>query len=684
MRYRTLGLALALAAAPGLIADEGMWTFDNLPLARMKADYGFAPDQAWLDHLRLSVVRFPGGTGSFISDDGLVLTNHHVGHGWIEKVSDKDHDFVANGFVAADRSKEIPVAGLELATLESMENVSESLAKAVPAGTSDLEAARLRRVALDRLLEEARTKTGLTCEPVSLYQGGETWIYGYKMHKDVRLVMAPEYDIAAFGKDWDNFSFPRHDLDFSLFRVYEDGKPYHPAHHLAWAASGPQYGEMTLLAGHPGRTSRLETLAQMEAYRDVMNPLRIRSLDRTRKALHAFAAQGGEHARLVSGTIMGTENAYKVYVNETLGLKDTVSMAAVARAERELRDAVAKDPTLRALAGASWDQVAAAMARRCKVAKEDMLVGKAGSSLLGFALGVAECQEQAALPEAKRRPGFRTAKQFEERRTALRKAEILDPALEQALFAAGLQGAQEELGAGHSYVTLMLQGRKPGEAAQAILGATRLGDAAVRASLLDGKAGGDDPLLVLARKIRTLQEPLMKVREETQAILGEHGARIARARFQVKGKSVYPDATFSLRLSFGAVKTYPANGTLTQPFTTFGGLYDRADAWGPEAEDHSWKLPQRWVDARGRLDMSTHFDFISTNDIIGGNSGSAVVSRKGEVVGLVFDGNIESNAGCYFFNPDVNRAVAVDASAILTALDKVYAAPHLVKEILAR
>ena len=678
-------LAFALAALAGLHADEGMWTFDNLPTAQMKAKYGFTPDAAWVDHVRLSTLRFPGGTGSFISGDGLVLTNHHVGHGWIEKVSDAAHDYVKNGFVAPGRSAEIKVPGLELRTLMAMENVTAAMEKAPAPGATDAQAGAARQEALDKLIKETQARTGLTCEAVSLYQGGETWIYSYKVHKDVRLVMAPEYAIAAFGMDWDNFSFPRHDLDFSLFRVYEDGKPYHPAHHLAWSPSGVKYGDLTLVVGHPGRTSRLETLAQMEAYRDTLNPVRIRSLDRNRKALHAFSALGTEEARQVSGTLMGLENGYKVYVNETIGLKDKDAMAGVARMEAELKAAVAKDPALQSETGASWDLIAQAMARRCAGAKEDLLVGARGSKLLEFALGLARLQDETARPAAQRQAGYRTDKDLDKRKARLKDMEIPGMDLERTLFTVGIQEAKDELGGSHPFVATLLEGRTPEAAARELLKGTRLQDASYRASLLEGgpKALREsrDPLVVLALKVDALAAPIRQLREETQAVIDEQGARIAKARFKVRGKIDYPDATFSLRLSYGAVETYEANGTLVQPFTTFGGLYDRADAWGPEAENHSWALPRRWVERRGKLDLSTHFDLISTNDIIGGNSGSPLLNRKGEVAGLVFDGNIESNAGRFFFDPKVNRTVAVDGAAIIAALEKVYDAGHLAKEI---
>jgi len=603
----------------------------------------------------------------------------------IEKVSDAAHDHVANGFVAADSAHELKVPGLELATLMSMEDVTGAMARAAGPGATDAQAAAARQETLARLVQEAQARTGLTCEPVSLYQGGQTWIYAYKIHKDVRLVMAPEYGIAAFGKDWDNFSFPRHDLDFSLFRVYENGLPYHPPHHLAWTGSGPRYGDLTLVVGHPGRTSRLETLAQMEAERDTLIPLRIRSLDRTRKALHAFEATGPEQARLASGVLLGLENSYKVYLNEHVGLKNKDAMEGIQRAEADLRAAVAKDPVLQAQAGPSWDQVAQAMARRCGSAKEDFYVGSRGSRLLDFALNLVGLQLEVAKPAARRQAGYRTDTELEKLRARLRRTAPQAPALEAALFTEALEEARDELGAGHPFVAAVLAGQAPAVAAQALLKATRLQDPAFRTALLEGQPAltldSTDPMVALARRIEALVQPLRKEREATQAILSEHGARIARARFQVRGTSVYPDATFTLRLSYGAVETYPANGTLVQPFTTFGGLFDRADAWGPEAEDHSWQLPQRWLDRRGKLDPRTHFDFISSNDIIGGNSGSPVLARSGELVGLAFDGNIESNAGRFYFDPRVNRTISVDAGAILAALEQVYDAGWLVNEI---
>jgi len=682
MRLTVLALLLAL---PALRADEGMWTFDNLPTKKMQAKYGWAPDQAWLEHVRLSAVRFPGGSGSFVSRDGLVLTNHHVGHHWTQSVSDAQHDFVKNGFVAATRDQEIKVPGLALYTLLEMENVTAQVEQAVPAGADEPAAARAKADALAALVKAQAAKTGLDCQPVSLYQGGQVWIYRYKKHTDVRLVMSPEYGVAAFGKDWDNFSWPRHDLDFSLFRVYENGKPYAPAHHLAWSRKGVAYGDLTFTVGHPGRTSRGETLAQMEAKREVTNPMALRALDRMRVALHAYASRGEEQARLVSDQIMGVENSYKVVAGETEGLKDPEAMAKVAAAEKELRTWVAADPKLKALAGDSWTKIEEAVTRQKALAREGFLAGALRGEILEPALALVRHALDAGRPAEQRSLKFP-----DEKAQAAWKARVVgdrtpDPEQELLTLQGSLVSAQQELGPDHALVQLLLKGRTPEAAAKELAGGTRLLDPAVRKALLDGdpKAVLDsqDPALQLAQRLVPRLDEVRKQQQALQAVISEHLVRIAKARFAVYGTSTYPDATFTLRLSYGSVETYPLAGTLAQPFTTFAGMYDRAAAWGPKAEGGSWEVPVRWAERRGKLDLFTPYNFISSNDIIGGNSGSPVVDRQGELIGLAFDGNIESNAGRYYFDARLNRCLSVDARAIVEALDKVYDAKHLVAEL---
>lgn len=670
-------LALALLA-PALRADEGMWTFDHPPIAKIKAATGFAPDRAWLDHQRLAALRFPGGSGAFVSRDGLVLTNHHIAHPWLERLGGPDRDYIRDGFLARDRSAELRVPGLSLRTLAVMEDVSAALARVGPGDQA-------RREALARLVRAAEARTGLASEPVTLYQGGETWIYSFRVYDDVRLVMAPEYDIAAFGKEWDNFTFPRHDLDFCLFRVYADGVPLRPERHLRWSRRGVRNGDPTFVVGHPARTARLETLAQMEAARDVLNPLKLRGLERTARALRAFAARGPEPARRVTAQLQGLENARKIYRYENEGLQDPAAMGRVAEAERELRARVERDPALRASTGHAWDLVRRAVQDRCAFARETAMLDGRGSRALAFALGLVRWKAEAARPRTQRALGYRTRRDFEIVEANLGFPDPLDPGVEQAALAEGLQEALDELGPGHPITAALLAGAAPADRARALVAGTRLLDPRVRQELARAQPGaaldGDDPLLVLARRLDQLGAPYRNRGEAADAVLAEQGARINRARFALYGKDLYPDASFSLRLSYGAVAPCPGPGTLVQPFTTFGGLYDRADAWGPEAEDGSWALPPRWRERRAALDPRTPLDFMTTNDVIGGNSGSPVVDVRGELVGLVFDGNLASVAGRYYYDGRSNRAVCLDARAILAALARVYDAPGLVAEL---
>ncbi len=693
MRLSALALLLVL---PVLRAEEGMWTFDNLPLKQLKEKYAFEPSKDWIEHVRLSTLTLGGCTGSFVSADGLVLTNHHCTRGSIQRVSTKERDLVKNGFVATSRDQEIKLPGQTYRTLMAMENVTERLAKAVKPGLTEKAASEARAKEVEILKAELEKQTGLSYDAVNLYQGGETWMYGFKVFKDVRLVAAPEIAVAAFGGDYDNFTYPRHDLDFSMVRVYENDQPYHPAHHLTWSTEGLKTGDLTFVVGHPGRTSRLQTYAQMKYDRDLGIPTGLRSSDRLRGILEEYGQRSPEHARQVQTLILGVNNGTKANEGALVGLKDMEAMKRVEDAEKALRAAVAKDPKLAASTGQSWARIEQALKQQTAILQESQYVGSARSTTLGQAQSLVRLASQLDLPVEKRLTEYKSEASLKTLKTRLAgpafgmMGATFTKEQETLMFTRGLEDAVRALGPKHPYVVAILGGKQPAEVVKATLDGTKLSDAAVRKALVEGGKqaveASTDPMILLARKLEPTLLALRKKQDEVRAIFEEHGARIAKARFAVYGKTLPPDATGSLRLTYGAVATYPANGTLIQPFTTFLGLYDRNLGWGGNgAKDNSdWNLPQRWLDRMSQLDLKTPLNFSHTVDTTGGNSGSPVVNRKGELVGLLFDGNIEGNAGRYFYDPKVNRSVSVDARAILESLKKIYDAPNLVAELTAK
>lgn len=692
MRLPILALCLA-CALPALRAEEGMWTFDNLPLKQLKAQYAFEPSKEWLDHLRLASLRFPGGSGAFVSRDGLVLTNHHVVRGYVQRLSTRERDLLKDGFVATAREHELKVPGLELLMLVSMENTSERVAKASQSVKGEAEALRARELEIQKAREELRTKTKLTVEPVGLYQGGETWLYVYRKFTDVRLVVAPELSVARFGGDEDNFTYPRHHLDFSLLRVYEGGKPFQPEHHLRWSETGLKEGDLTFVTGHPGSTSRLWTLAQMENARDFGTPMQIAAMERRRAILDAFAKRSFEARTLVGGQIYGIDNGLKATRGYLAALKDTEAMKSVVKAERELKAKVAQDPKLKALASQSWAQVQKAVMESRKLAQEQMLVNARGSELLGTALHLVRLPQEASKPEEKRLPEYAEAA-LTPLKTRLTQPRPMpySAELETYLLTEGLKEAQQILGKEHPFVKAMLAGNSPEAVAQAAVSGSKLQDPLEVKRLLEGGKSAleasQDSMIALARKLDPIQRGLRERSERlVEGPLREHAARIARARFAVYGKDTYPDATFSLRLSYGTVKDYPANGTRMQPFTTLHGLFDRFEGWGGSTfnlDRDTWRLPTRWLERKDRLELRTPYNLITTNDIIGGNSGSPLLDRKGELVGLAFDGNTESHGGRYYYDGRANRTVCVDARAIKEVLAKVFDANNLVDELFAK
>jgi len=675
--------ALIVRNIPRSYADEGMWTFDNPPLQQLEKRYGFTPTKEWLEHVRLSSVRFnDGGSGSFVSPHGLVLTNHHVALTQLQKVSSAQKDYAKEGFYAATPDQELKCPDLELNQWVSMEDVTQRVLAVAKPGMSEEAALKARKAEIARIERESLEKTGLRSDVVTLYQGGEYWLYRYKKYTDVRLVFAPEQQIAFYGGDPDNFTYPRYDLDFALFRVYEYGRPVESKDYLRWNAKGAADGELVFVSGHPGSTSRLYTVAQLEAVRDVALPLALARLRGWLEVNRRYAAQGPEQARQAARQIFGIENSLKAFTGQQEGLADKSLMAKKQKEEAGFRARVAKRPEWQKEFGGAWNAIAQAEVKRREMFKPLRFRTVLWSRLSQMAIQIVQYAAEVKKPDGERLAGYHDS-QLESLRFRLFSPAPIYPAYEEALLAGYLQFAQKELGSQDPFIKAVLNGRLPAEVAREAVGGTKLTDAAARKSLAEGGEAAvkasTDPLIVLARKVDAFEREMIKWSENNiESVETPAGEKIGKARFAVYGKSLYPDATFTLRLTFGAVKGYPMNGTKAPSKTTFYGLYDRASSFDMKPP---FNLPPRYLERKARLDLATPLDFVSTCDIIGGNSGSPVINREGEIVGLIFDGNIESLVGDFVYNEENNRAVAVHTGAMMMALRDLYDAGPLADEL---
>jgi hypothetical protein len=682
-------LTLAVWAFLGIsvsLADEGMWTFDNPPSKQLQERYGFTPTRQWLDHLRLASARFnDGGSGSFVSPHGLVLTNHHVALGQLQKVSSPAKDYVKDGFYARTEADELKCPDLEVNVLVAMEEVTARVRGAVKPGMTDEAALKARKAEMARIEKESLERTGLRSDVISLYQGGEYWLYQYKKYTDMRLVFAPEQQIAFFGGDPDNFTFPRHDLDFALFRVYENGKPVESHDYLKWNAKGAAEGELVFVSGHPGSTSRLETVTQIETEGDYNLPLVLKILSRWLEVARQYAAQGPEQARQAASTIFGVANSLKAYEGRAQGLADKNLVAKMQKDEANFRALVASQPEWEKAYGGAWDAIAQAEMKHRQMLKMYRFYTLRGSRLLGTALNIVQYVAEVKKPDGERLEGYHDS-QLDSLRFRLFSPAPIYPGFEAAMLEGALQLSLEELGSSDPFVKAVLGARTPAEVAKQALQGTKLADPAVRKSLVEGGEAAvqasSDPMIVLARTIDPFDRQRIKAREDkVESVETPAGEKIGQARFAVYGKSLYPDATFTLRLGYGAVKGYPMNGTQAPPMTTFYGLYDRAYSFGLKPP---YNLPARYLERRTRLDLAQPLDFVSTCDVVGGNSGSPVVNKQGELVGLIFDGNIESLVSDYVYYEVNNRAVAVHSGAIIAALRELYDAAPLADELEGR
>jgi hypothetical protein len=666
--------------------DEGMWPFNNIPRTEIKKKYGFDVTDEWLKKVQLASVRFNnGGSGSFVSPNGLVLTNYHIVEDIVNEVSTPEKDLAKEGFVARSSAQEIKAPSLELNVLMSLEDVTKRVNDAVKPGTSDAEAFAARRKEISAIEAESTKATGLRSDVVTLYQGGQYNLYRYKKYTDVRLVFVPEFQAAFFGGDPDNFNFPRFNIDMALVRVYENDQPVRPASYFKWSTAGAKEGDLAFVTGNPGSTSRLNTVAHLQELRDTSIPVILRLLERREAMLKKYMTMGEEQTRRAQNDLNSIQNGLKVYSGRIDGLKDKALMDRKMREEDMLRKSIAADPNRQKMYGDAWDAIARAHRDYPSYIKERRIFDQAGgfnTVLFDFARTLVRMAAENEKPNGERLPEYTDA------RRASVELGLYSPApihsdFEKLKLADSLAFMIELLGADNALAKQIMNGKTPEARAAELIEGTKLEDVAARKELATGglKAieASTDPIIVLARTIDPKARELRKRFEsEVSAVERANYAKIARARFETEGTKLYPDATFTLRLSYGTVKGYMENGKKVTPFTTLGGLYERSANFKAE---FPYNLPPRWMSRKSAVNLSTPFNFVTTDDIIGGNSGSPTINKNAELIGLIFDGNIQSLVGDYIYDESVNRAISVDARGMIEILRKVFDANEIADEL---
>lgn len=682
-----LSVVAALALVNSSFAAEGMWTMDNLPFAKMQAEYGYKPNAEWVKKAMLSSARLAFGcSGSFVSKEGLVMTNHHCAAACIEQISSEKKNYLADGFISKNHEEEQRCPAMEVNRLEEIHDVTAEVKKATAglSGTAFKQAQNAIRAKLTSSCV-GENKTTARCDLVDLYHGGQYKIYKYHRYADVRLVFAPEKSVAFFGGDPDNFNFPRFDLDISLVRVYENNKPAVIKDYFSFNKEGAEEKEMVFVTGHPGRTQRQLTVAQLLRVRDidlVDGMLRTAEL---RGVIEQFQKTSAEAARVSEGTLFGIENGYKARYGQLQTLLDPAFMKKKQDEENALRKFVASKPALQTKIGGAWDAIAKAQTIHRNIGERFAMIegGRAFISDYFFhARDIVRAAAEKTKPNAERLPEFADARLPEVEEQLLSAAPIY-PDFEKVKLTFSLTKMREKLGVDDPFVKQILGNKSPEQLAEDLVSHTKLGSIEARKALWQGGQDAinksDDPMIKLVQAIdheaRTLRT---RYEQEVEAVVQKNSELVAEARFAQTGTGAYPDATFSLRLSYGEVKGWEHAGVKVPAFTDFAGAFKRETGAEPFA------LPASWHKAKDKLNLAQRFNFVTTNDIIGGNSGSPMINKKGEIVGLIFDGNIHSLGGAFWYDGSKNRSVAVHSGGILEALDKIYDAKHLANEMLGK
>lgn len=682
------GVGFCLNWGAVVSADEGMWLLNQPPREHLEKVYHFDLADAWLKRAQLASVRFNnGGSGGFVSAFGLVVTNHHVGADSLQKLSPKDKDYYRDGFYAPTRPEELKCPDLELNVLQSIDDVTAQVQAAVPAGSSAAQASARRRSVLASIEKESLDKTGLRSDVITLYQGGMYHLYRYKKYTDVRLVMAPEHAIASFGGDTDNFEYPRHALDVCFFRVYEKGEPAKTPFFFPWSSTGPHQGDLVFVSGHPGTTNRLETVERLEHRRDVTLPYFLNRARLLEALLMRMSDLGPDSARMAAGDLQRIANTRKASDGQYQGLLDPAIMARKKADEKTLQQRVAVDSQLQASCGHAWDRIAAAEKTLTGFEREYSLL-ETGHAFESQLFRIA--RHLVRLAEEKTKPSAQRLREYRDSNLESLQFELFSPApihreLERVKLAGSLSFMAEVMGGNHPLLTQILGGQGPAACVAQIVNGTRLNDPTVRRHLAGGGQAAiqasSDLMIRLALLVDPAARELRKRYEnEVEEVERQAYAQIAQARFALLGSSVPPDATFTLRLAFGVVKGYRVDGAELPFHTTIGSAFARAEEMKFR---EPFDLPERWRRNKDKLDATTPLNFVSTADTIGGNSGSPVLNRAGELVGVNFDRNRHGLVRNFVYSDEQARHIAVHSRGVLEALRQLYHAEPLVAELTA-
>jgi hypothetical protein len=690
---RSILIICALLSLAGIAAaDEGMWLFNVPPTAQLKSKYGFDLTKAWLQHTQLSSVRFNnGGSGSFVSANGLTFTNHHVGAECVQQLSTGGKDYLKTGYYAKTQAEEAKCPDLELNVLQEIEDVTAKVNAAAKPGMSVADQGQAQRAEMSAIEQECATASKLRCDVITLYSGAMYHLYKYKKYTDVRLVFAPEFDAAFFGGDPDNFEYPRYDLDVCFFRVYENDRPAQLDNHLKWSTAGVKDGDLIFVSGNPGSTGRLNSMAQLEFLRDTGYPLVLYRLARRDELLKKFSAASEENARVAHEDLFSVENSLKAIRGYNTGLVDKSLMAKKAADENKMRQAIASDAAKRSEFGDPWAELAKAMDTQKQIYLPLTYLERRagfGGDLAGFARILVRASAERARPNGDRLREYRDSALPSLEQDLFSSAPIYK-SLERALLADSLAEMKEKMSAS-PVVARVLQGKAPAELAQYLIDNTKLDDVAVRKQLYEGGKtaieASTDPLIKIMRDIEPESRSVRKqYDDEIDAVVRRDGGTIAKIRFATEGTASYPDATFTLRLSYGVVRGYTENGEGTTQkgtklpyFTTMGGAFQHAADHGNK---DPYKLADSWMKEKSKIKLDTPINVVETADIIGGNSGSPVVNRAGDLVGIIFDGNIQSLPWNFVYDDSIGRSLQVDSRGILEALRDIYGAKALADEL---